>query len=513
MNRYMKIMGKPLSSSDNRSAFNAIMMKKRRRLLLILVVGMAIFMFQDTLNWNDGAGNATTKSKRNNNNNNNNNSNNSSSKYNRRTNNVSNNQIIMNHHTRISTVYQPNDKNNNKINNNKGRHRKLRTGTDICSKSPFINADQALKELPNLDLHRNGANKNKNPHPNAGAHQQPSHVTLCHQLIQRNDAAQKHKDAVDQQAKNKDMKIDPALLKKPIFAKFTIHESMELCTDYKRPHAALMEIISSSIVAYVGRRFGLQYNHHCHSSISPLHLNHPGADDRNNKESQVDFDMTTIQQILPHASMPINERYVQLGEIVHQSCHACIQEHNQGKNHYDTRQQTHHCLAFPIIDQAHSSAIRTEQFSNGNVYNNNNNNNNNNNPDDPAYDPYAMPEIVIKQDIVDSQNRLVRTGLGAVLPLVKDRLNHAAVDWAPRSHVPSHDPKSGAVIYLDADTSSGVPFWILERILTKRVTSVSILSGPECARNESILKSMVPGQAAKGNEVTCLQYALGESNE
>jgi len=354
-------------------------------------------------------------------------------------------------------------------------------GNENCAKSPFINADQAMNEIPIINLHLETNQHKEQIHP--------SHIILCQQLIERNDAAQKHKDAVDlhQQPEHKHTKIDPALLKKPIFAKFTVHEPQQLCTDYKRPHAALMEIVSSSIVAYVGRRFGLQYNHHCHSSMALHH------------EHDLEFDMTTIQQILPHATMPINERYVQLGEIVHQSCHTCIQEYNQGKHHYDTRQRTHHCLAFPIINQAHASTIRTEQF-------------NRHDPQDSFSNSFEIPDIVMKQDIVDAKNHLVRTGLGAVLPLVKDRLNHAAVDWAPRSHVPSHDPKSGAVIYLDADTSSGVPFWVLEKLLTRKVTSVSILSGPECARDESILKSVLdPGQNQSGNNgVTCLQYALGK---
>ena len=128
-------------------------------------------------------------------------------------------------------------------------------------------------------------------------------------------------------------------------------------------------------------------------------------------------------------------------------------------------------------------------------------------------DPYAMPEVRFQEDVVDATNHVVRTGLGAVLPLVKDRLNHAAVDWAPKSRIPSHDPRTGAVIYIDADTSTAVPFWVLERILTKQVTSVSILSGPECAMDHMLLRGLVPGQNVQGQgmqDVTCLQYALGK---
>jgi hypothetical protein len=473
---------------------NAISVKKKRRILLISLVGIAIFMFQDTLNWS--------------------NSNTTGSSVNTRSNNNSN-WWTKNRAARISRVYQPqnqrqlktstnsspsshyifngHDKNAN--NNNGGYiidandytndydsncHRLLRSGTDTCAKSPFINADQAMKQL---QMAPTSTDNTDSP---------PSHVVLCQELINRNDAAQRHRDAVDLSNSNTDPKVevDPALLKAPVFTKFSVKESNQFCTDFKRPHSALMEVISSSIVAYVGRRFGLDYNPRCHDS---LRTTSTSTTSTKTNPSTNDFDITTIQEILPHASMPINERHVQLSDIVHNSCHACIQEYTKKRNHYDTRQQTHHCLAFPELQNIHTSTVRMEEFD--------------------TSDPYAMPEVRFQEDVVDATNHVVRTGLGAVLPLVKDRLNHAAVDWAPKSRIPSHDPRTGAVIYIDADTSTAVPFWVLERILTKQVTSVSILSGPECAMDHMLLRGLVPGQNVQGQgmqDVTCLQYALGK---
>jgi len=494
------------TNSNNNPNSSSKMTKKKRRLLLISLVGIAIFMFQDTLNWTSKTNTTTSSSGAVN------------SSISNSSNNSNNNWWMKNRAARISRVYQHEHQSQNQrqlktssttnsspsshyifnghdhnanINANSeyiidandydyNCHRSLRSGTDNCAKSPFVNADQAIKALKTALP----ASSNTDTADNID-NSPPSHVVLCQELINRNDAAQRHRDAVDLSNSNTDIKVevDPALLKTPVFTKFSVSESNQLCTDYKRPHAAIMEIVSSSIVAYVGRRFGLHYNPHCHESLrTSINTN------------MNDFDMTTIQTILPHASMPINERQVHLSDIVHNSCHACIQEYIQKKNHYDTRQQTHHCLAFPILQNIHTSTVRTEEFD--------------------TSDPYAMPEVLFKDELVDGSNRLVRTGLGAVLPLVKDRLNHAAVDWAPKSHIPSHDPRSGAVIYIDADTSTAVPFWVLERILTKQVTSVSILSGPECAMDHVLLKSLVPGQNIQGQgqqqDVTCLQYALGK---
>jgi len=291
----------------------------------------------------------------------------------------------------------------------------------------------------------------------------PSHVALCQELIQRNNVAQQHAAAA---ATN-------AVVLPPVFTKFVVHESVSLCRDYSHPHTALMQIISSSIVAYVGKRFGLDYQHKCHRSLD-VH------------SEDLPFDVTTIQNIFPQALMPVNQQLISLGQVAHSLCQSCIQEYTQGLGKYDDRQKAHHCLAFPALANVHLDTIRTETF----------------NADS------NMPEIVMKQDIIDADGHLVRTGLGAVLPLVKNRLYHASLDWSSRSDIPGHDPRSGAVIYLDANASVGVPFWVFKEFIPKEatlgtpVTHVSILSGSDCAQGKL--------RSAWGDDISCLQYGFGK---
>lgn len=358
---------------------------------------------------------------------------------------------------------------------NLGPTRTLRHGNNIFAKTPYVNPRQALSDMPRL-------------HPGIYEKGLPSHVDLCQELLQRNKIAQHHKDAMAARARklnenNYDPGKDEPLPPPPIFTKYIVNESPHLCKDYKHPHSALMQIISSSIIAYVGKRFGLHYEHACHSSIDDqcIHECDPNVD--------LDFDITTIQQIFPQATMPVNERELSLGHVVHKLCPICIEEYKSesqlGTPSYQQKmhQQSHHSLAFPHLQDVHKDTIRVQQF----------------NEDHPE-----MPDIMMKQDVLDQDGHLVRTGLGAVLPLVKNRINHAAMDWASRAHIPSHDPRSGAVIYFDAGDSIAIPFWILQQYIDRDTTThVSILTGPDCAKEN--LRSLNSDAG-----VSCIKYALGK---
>ena len=448
--------------------------KKRLKLVFIMTFAAALIFYQDTLTFSS---NGSSNSKH-------------------------------NHH--YSSVYSNSKHGGTNSNSNGGggihirksssmlgSSRTLRQGNLQIAKTPYVSPKQALNEMPPLD------NGNKNGNGNG---KMPSHLALCQELIQRNNVSYQHKEAAAARARNlnaQNMDMDNnqnamgngngledlGLPPPPVFTKFTVHESSELCKDYKHPHSAIMQIISSSIIAYVGKRFGLNYVHNCHSTIKL---------DGHGDGNDLDFDITTVQQVFPQATMPVNERELKLGHVVHSLCQSCIHEyHNDHQRRerqmqmnananvdvngpdgiLDPHQKAHHCLSFPLLQNVHEDTIRVQQV-------------NQEHPD--------MPEIHLEQHILDQEGHLVRTGLAAVLPLVRNRLNHAAMDWANRARIPSHDPRSGAVIYLDAGDSMAVPFWVIQKYVKQDATHVSILSGPDCAR-----------ETLKGH-ISCIQYVLGK---
>lgn len=113
-----------------------------------------------------------------------------------------------------------------------------------------------------------------------------------------------------------------------------------------------------------------------------------------------------------------------------------------------------------------------------------------------------MPDVVITEDIKDAEGHLVRTGLDAVLPLLRNRLYHtSSLDWASKSQISSHDPRSGVVIFIESDTSTPIPFRLFHLHIEQSATHISILSGPRRA-NAFIGSNQM--------QISCLQYGLGE---
>jgi len=303
------------------------------------------------------------------------------------------------------------------------RNRKL-TG---CEKDSYINPEEAFKFLSFME-------NRKTSHDTDGEIE-PSHISLCKELIKRNnDSESKEEDSVTP--------TNPFLNKIQTNGVFEVHESEDICTDWERPHSSLMRIISSSIIAYVGGRFNLSYKHGCHSSI-PF-------------GSELEFDVTTVQQIFPQNPMPLNENIVSLGEVVFDLCQNCMNEHSNLGDlpSEDNREDTHHCFLFPNKGEAHTGSVQDEES-------------------------YSTTE-----EVLDEGGHIVNTALEAVLPLVRNRLYHASIDWSPRAHIPSHDPKSGAVIYIDATQSLPIPFHFFHPRIPSHVTHVSIISSPACVTSK-----------------------------
>jgi len=297
-----------------------------------------------------------------------------------------------------------------------------------CEKTAYITSTEAATFVSSLENSYNNSNNT-----------QPAHITLCKELIKRNAEAENQ----DEESKSVQ---NPFLMSKiKTNGLFEVHESQDVCTDWERPHSSLQQIISSSIVAHAGSRFDLKYKHNCYTTMS--------------SHTNLDFDVTTAQQIFPANPMPFDENKLSLGEVVFNLCQSCIDQENNSdyiarrKLMYENNiEDTHHCFLFPERGEVHMGNVQED--------------------DD------------FHQEILDENNQIVNTALDAALTLVRNRLYHASIDWAPRSRIPSNDPRAGAVIYLDAAHSLPIPFYHF-RSHIEEANHVSIISSPRCS--ESIL--------------------------
>ena len=309
-----------------------------------------------------------------------------------------------------------------------------------CRKTPYVGMQDAAFSMPLT--------------PPWYDEEQPSHIILCNELMKRNDYV----------ANQQDQEEGGGLRSKP-FSKFIVHESPELCADWSKPHSALMQLISSSIIAFVGERFGLEYKHHCHDNLN--------AEYRRN----LNFDVTTVQEIFAELRMPIDQRLLKLGEVVYNLCSNCVEEYKFNKESNGETEATHHCLAFPDHGAVKLGMVNKQ-----------------------VTGADGMPEIIQQEELVDSQGNIFHTALESVLPLVRDRLWHVARDWHSESKIPRGDPKTGVVIFIDAGTSMPLPLNLYLQSIPQYATHIDIISGPNCA-NGNLAISMSHLQPIK-----CLKH-------
>lgn len=299
-----------------------------------------------------------------------------------------------------------------------------------CGKNSYISFDEA-ESLLNRDRDK----------PDTDSVTEPTHITLCRELISRNSEVQ-------------DTPTNPFFNSNRItkYGLLEVHETKEDCTDWKRPHSTLMQIISSSIVAYVGQPFSLKYSHNCHSTISA--------------NPDLEFDVTTAQQVFTQTPITLDENILSLQDVVYELCQNCVDQENdpvliQKRKYMKERhiEDTHHCFLFPDKGDVHTGFVVQQEG------------------DTPT------------EEILDVDDKIVHTALEAVLPLVRNRLWHVSVDWSPNAHIPARDPKAGAVIYLDATQSVPIPFHFFHTHVPKGVTHLSIITSPACAKSTLTNKS------------------------
>jgi len=314
-----------------------------------------------------------------------------------------------------------------------------------CETIPYISPNDAAHYMPPISKFMN----NEQP-------VEPSHVTLCRELVRRNKIALSiNQDDADEWSK--------------LSTSFVVHESNENCVDWSSPHHSLMNIISSYVVAYGGRSFGLDYRPNCQHTVGSLESKY-----------DVEFDLTTIQHILPQLPMPVNEQKMGMGELVYTLCGQCLDDHdNLNQNMLSQRQQSsRHCLIFPDVGDVHLERVPSR------------NNKNSNRPNDMDNSNNFEQEIA-----VTTSGKKVSTALVAVLPLVSNRLNHAATDYAYHSKIPGHDPMYGVVIYFDAGLSLGLNFQLYLQYIPPTTSHVSILTDPTCVEENM-------------GDMPCIRYGL-----
>lgn len=291
-----------------------------------------------------------------------------------------------------------------------------------CKKTPFVTPHESTYEMPLTPAWYNG--------------QLPSHVQLCEELINRNNFVTR----VAQQDQSGGLRSTPT------FDKFVVRESPILCQDWSKPHSALMQLISSSIIAYAGERFGLEYHHGCHKLLEAEYIRGLG------------FDVTTVQQVFPELKMPIDQRVLSLGDVVFDLCNSCIQEYNNNGAEIGSYDATHHCLGFPDRGPVSMGTVNQQiQGRNG------------------------MPEMIMKEELVDSQGNIFHSALESVLPLVRNRLWHQARDWQVEAMIPRNDPLTGSVIFFDSGQSLPIPFHLYKDYIPDDTSRIDIISGPNCA--------------------------------
>jgi len=154
----------------------------------------------------------------------------------------------------------------------------------------------------------------------------PSHIILCQELLNRRKATQSGL---------------------PIKAPFSLQEDESVCTDWSAPHASLLEIMASTVVAHVAAKYNVVYQHNCGTQSSP--------------ESSDGLDWTTIQQIFPVSSLVLDNNSIKEKEIA-DLCLGCVNAFvaggssartNKGGNPvwYDPT-ETHHCIFDPKTSQS-----------------------------------------------------------------------------------------------------------------------------------------------------------------
>lgn len=351
-----------------------------------------------------------------------------------------------------------------------------------CDPTPYVSPEQA-RELPPTPLPGSHTKKEEGGADDRslkeGEEQYiPSHIAMCRELQRRHDLSYGDPSAEDPDA---------------VAARFpplVVEEHDNVCASWEAPHFHLMEMLSSTFLGAYGARYNVAYRPDCARTRGESHASHGAvaiqrdrnlqyrsapqlsADDTHLLErAQLDFDTTTIQQILADISLLLDRSKTtpESESAVLALCRGCIQEHDalakagtfnggsEGEQldgvqqdvadakarEYDLRMShvSHECLLYP---GGKSGEAAKAAGGNG-------------------------------------------VALSALRPIVVTLLRHAALDWRRRSQAPDDEGRHGAVVYID-DTSSLMPAKVYADKIPQSTKTIAVLVGPLCGRRVDCLK-------------------------
>lgn len=234
----------------------------------------------------------------------------------------------------------------------------------------------------------------------------PSHIALCEGYLDRVDNPD---DVVNGKQRIK------------------IVENSAFCTDWSAPHFSIMSIYASSLIATVGKKLGLEYQHGCHRTIGSYRFER----DNNGQMEMVTthWDFTTAQQLLVENLVSSVDAKSVDESIMKQLCSGCIAFHEQQTTlpaSYSTA--SHQCMLFPgAVEQNSQVALRS------------------------------------------------------VLPSVLDRLRKGSQDWLGYTDPIPGEHETGVIVYLD-DTSTLLHYSVYDENIPSAVTSIQIFLSSSCAR-------------------------------
>ena len=216
--------------------------------------------------------------------------------------------------------------------------------------------------------------------------------------------------------------------------KTIVQEDPDLCLDWAEPHASLMEMFASSLIAAFGKSVGLDlsYNHKCHLQLPETHAS-----------KTLHFDFSPAQVVLPEDLVSSNDAAKVDQDLLSDLCRECIHEYEAPRSESSgVEQETHHCLLFPDSDKA---------------------------------------EAIVEK----SKSNLLP--LAAILPSIVDRLRHLSWDWLHTTDPIELEDESGVIVYLD-ESSTYLSYDSYDHIISEatanKPTSIQILISANCALSQ-----------------------------
>mmetsp|Transcript_48951 Transcript_48951/g.147459 ORF Transcript_48951/g.147459 Transcript_48951/m.147459 type:complete len:752 (-) Transcript_48951:62-2317(-) len=262
----------------------------------------------------------------------------------------------------------------------------------------------------------------------------PSHVRLCSAYLDRRE---KYGDVIPDA-------VEP----------FPVMEDEALCSDWSAPHHSLLHIFASSLIARVGSKYGLRYQHRCQRTLP--HLN----------SRDVHFDYTSVQMLLMETLTSEEDKSAVSDDEMVRLCKGCIAEYETViPPEFSYSASSHQCLLFPGDQPV------TTPGSLGRAHNDG---------EERAQEEQAIAE--------NSQ-----AALATVLKSLTERLREVAEDHLPFTDPLENEDRSGACIFVD-DTVTGMSPWVYDKYIPEYVTSIQVFASASCAH------------AAVHNRHTCIAH-------